>query len=691
MNKKPPHLRAVPGSKSTLKDKPQLEPEPKVISLDDLPVLEEEIDYFHGMALEFRMAQSMTDMSVAGSELGKIQGLFEDALSQLERVGVLLDAVSEMGPNQKQRAQIERHRAKLAETQAIVNGTLTRIRDDIKSSMSMPAAHASPSGSLSSLELRSAGGKVQSPSMGGLDMQRAVIQPPTNAIAGGIKRNELSTTRISAESATDEFARLMRGRDFKSMEDMQAFLAKVSAFRNSKIVAERLDSGHDDDPELTRRMQNAIAPYVKDFPEIAKIVEASNASLTKAEQAQCIMYDAWGARGAERVRLAKEALKKDKKCVDAHVLLGQESAKTIEEAHDLFLKADELGEKAISGQTIGPDQLWADLKTRPLLRAKMELGSTLWLLGEREDALDYLREVLRLNPTDNQGARYRLVYFLISEKLFDEAKELTNQFAADGASTWKYAKALLDFNLYKNSLRAKQSMRDAIAFNDFAPRYFLGYEGFPEEMPAYVGFGTPGEAVECAVLGIEHWRTTDGAMEWMRTCADEINGFSKQQAFKLWKTSNESAKRYANDDKFSKAKGQFLYALKHAEKLGDELLISIVLKDLCEVLANHLSEIKKADEPYFVRSLELAEQTVGVDDPRYVGPLFDYGCFKFAMSLHNDAEKYLTDAMSLAEKLNDDEALPAIYWLLGEVYDAKGEFAKSRRFKALAQELYEDE
>jgi hypothetical protein len=32
-----------------------------------------------------------------------------------------------------------------------------------------------------------------------------------------------------------------------------------------------------------------------------------------------------------------------------------------------------------------------------------------------------------------------------------------------------------------------------------------------------------------------------------------------------------------------------------------------------------------------------------------------------------------------------------IYWMLGEVYDENGQFAKSRRFKALAEELDEDE
>lgn len=691
MKKKPPHLSVVPGSKSTLKDKPQLESEPKIITLDDLPVLEEEIDYFHGMALEFRMAQSMTDMSVAGGALGKIQDLFEDALSQLERIGVLLDAVSEMKPNQKQRAQIERHRAKLAETQAVVNGTLTQVRDDIKGSMTVASPTMKQPGSAVSDPLRAGGSSAQIPGMGGINMQRAVIQPPTNAIAGGIRRNKISTHRFSTENASEEIGRLMRGLDFKSMEDAQAFLNKVSAFRNSRIVAERLNSEHDDDPELTRRMQIAIAPYVKDFPEIAKMAAASDALLTKEEQAQKIMYDAWGAAGAERVRLAKEALKKDKKCVDAHVLLGHESATTLEEARDLFLKAVELGEKSLSKKTIESDQWWADLRTRPLMRAKMELGSVLWLMGQREDALNYLRELMRVNPQDHQGVRYRLIYFLISKRLYDEAKELLNQFVSEGASTWKYAKALLDYILSKNSLRAKQSMRDAIAFNEFAPGLFYGDEEFPEVMPAYVGSHTPDEAVECAALGIEHWRTTDGAMEWMRACVDELNVLNKQQAFKLWKTSNESAKRYAYDGKFSKAKGQFLYALKHAEKLGDELLISIALKDLCEVLANHPAEIKKADEPYFVRSLELAAQTVGVDDSRYIGPLFDYGCFKFAMNLHSDAEKYLTDAMNLAEKLNDDEVLPTIYWILGEVYAEKGEMAKSRRFKALAEEIEGDE
>lgn len=41
------------------------------------------------------------------------------------------------------------------------------------------------------------------------------------------------------------------------------------------------------------------------------------------------------------------------------------------------------------------------------MRARAALAGTLWRLGRREEAVDHQRELLRLNPNDNQGLRYR--------------------------------------------------------------------------------------------------------------------------------------------------------------------------------------------------------------------------------------------------------------------------------------------
>src|SRR5205823_3664226 len=80
------------------------------------------------------------------------------------------------------------------------------------------------------------------------------------------------------------------------------------------------------------------------------------------------------------------------------------------------------GAKARKGQVraLGPDvfrksagHFWGILQTRPYLRARLGLAQTLWALARREEAVQHLQEMLRLNPNDNQGIRYTLAGFLL--------------------------------------------------------------------------------------------------------------------------------------------------------------------------------------------------------------------------------------------------------------------------------------
>jgi CDP-diacylglycerol pyrophosphatase len=60
---------------------------------------------------------------------------------------------------------------------------------------------------------------------------------------------------------------------------------------------------------------------------------ASPEPQTPLEEAQAVMYEAWGATSpSKRIKLAKKALAISEDCADAYVLLAEESAKTMEQA-----------------------------------------------------------------------------------------------------------------------------------------------------------------------------------------------------------------------------------------------------------------------------------------------------------------------------------------------------------------------
>jgi tetratricopeptide (TPR) repeat protein len=73
----------------------------------------------------------------------------------------------------------------------------------------------------------------------------------------------------------------------------------------------------------------------------------------------------------------------------------------------------ERGEAAALERTIGdPDTyerpFWLDLDSRPYLRALHGKGLCLWRLGRNIAARQVFAQMLRLNPNDNQGARFLL-------------------------------------------------------------------------------------------------------------------------------------------------------------------------------------------------------------------------------------------------------------------------------------------
>ena len=86
----------------------------------------------------------------------------------------------------------------------------------------------------------------------------------------------------------------------------------------------------------------------------------------------------------ERIKLAKQALTISDDCVDAYVLLAEESAKTLPEARDLYAIGVKAGERVLGKElfTEAVGHFWGMVETRPYMRARAGLANCLWLLGE---------------------------------------------------------------------------------------------------------------------------------------------------------------------------------------------------------------------------------------------------------------------------------------------------------------------
>ena len=240
-------------------------------------------------------------------------------------------------------------------------------------------------------------------------------------------------------------------------------------------------------------------------------------TLTPLEQAQDVMYEAWDSSEKRRVKLARQALSISEDCADAYVLLAEETARSLSDARDLYGQGVKAGERALGPQVFEEDigHFWGIIESRPYMRARAGLAQCLWILGERQRAIEHYTEMLRLNPGDNQGIRYLLVNCLLEEGCDEAVGKLLDQYEGDATATWLYSHALWMFCREGASSKAKAQLREALNCNRYVPRYILGRKRLPRRLPEYVGFGDKNEAIAYAAEAIVVWQKTPGAVEWL--------------------------------------------------------------------------------------------------------------------------------------------------------------------------------
>jgi len=234
-------------------------------------------------------------------------------------------------------------------------------------------------------------------------------------------------------------------------------------------------------------------------------------------QAQDLMYEAFEAQGVRRAALAREALAISPDCADAYLLLAEETASSLEQARELLEQGVAAGARALGPELFEEDvgHFWGLTETRPYMRARAALAETLWALGRCEEAVEHQHELLRLNPNDNQGVRYRQAEYLLALERYEELGELFTVYEDDGAADFAYTKALAAFRRQGDSSEARALLAEARESNPHVPAYLSGRKRLPARLPDYVGFGDASEAVDYAVGAKPQWESVPGALAWL--------------------------------------------------------------------------------------------------------------------------------------------------------------------------------
>ncbi|MFO0907867.1 MAG: tetratricopeptide repeat protein [Isosphaeraceae bacterium] len=215
--------------------------------------------------------------------------------------------------------------------------------------------------------------------------------------------------------------------------------------------------------------------------------------------------------------LAQQALRIWPDCADAHIVLA-ETARSPHQAIASYERAIDAAERDLGPAAfeVGIGNFWSILPTRPYMRALFGLAQTLWVIGRRDEAITHYRELLRLNPGDNQGVRYRLALGLVETGGDAELESLLRTYEDDASAAWVYTVALHAFRKQGDTARSRALLEEARRTNRFVPDYLLGLESFPSEMAATMSIGDRSEAVDYAAGALNGWRATPGALEWLR-------------------------------------------------------------------------------------------------------------------------------------------------------------------------------
>jgi hypothetical protein len=239
---------------------------------------------------------------------------------------------------------------------------------------------------------------------------------------------------------------------------------------------------------------------------------------TPLGKAQALMYRAFEEPDEQkRIQLAKDALAICPDCADAYVLLA-EHATSRKEALCLYEQGVAAGERALGAEAFERDagHFWGILESRPYMRARLGLAHALWTAGRRDEAVQHLQDMLRLNPGDNQGVRYTLAGFLLFLDRDDDLAHLLQQYPEEGSAAWAYTRALLAFRQHGDTPQSRQSLQEARKTNKHVPAYLLGEKFPPHEQPDYYSPGAESEAVEYIGSFMAGWKSTPGAVAWLR-------------------------------------------------------------------------------------------------------------------------------------------------------------------------------
>ncbi len=163
-------------------------------------------------------------------------------------------------------------------------------------------------------------------------------------------------------------------------------------------------------------------------------------------------------------------------------------------------------------------QFWQIPETRTYMHARSSLAQLLRRKGNSVESVQHFRDLLRLNPQDNQGNRWQLAPALLDAALIDaeyyaELETLLEKYPEPFANLM-YTKVLYTFRRNGPSSEAAEALRQAMKKNPFVIDLLL--QDPPRTSPKdHFVLGSCEEAQNYVHESWHQWRDTTGAINFI--------------------------------------------------------------------------------------------------------------------------------------------------------------------------------
>ncbi len=240
---------------------------------------------------------------------------------------------------------------------------------------------------------------------------------------------------------------------------------------------------------------------------------------TPCEEAYDLALEAHSARTPKQsVLMAQRALEIDPDCAEAYIVLDNNLSTNPLMTINYMEKAIQAGEKKLGDQFFKDNtgHFWGILETRSYMRALHHLAQALWECRRQSEATEVCWKVLKLNPNDNQGIRYILIDFLLTDNRLKEVEKLIELYPREWSAHWNYATALYYFKTEgAKSEKTIQQAKKAIESNKFILQYLTAKSKIPSGDPSHYSPGSKEEAICYIQDSVTAWLGTPNALQWI--------------------------------------------------------------------------------------------------------------------------------------------------------------------------------